>query len=105
VLIYHGSLAKFTSFKKEFKHTGEGAGSFHGFYFAESEYGAKFHIRSPLRSSNGYIYVCEIPDRFLSKDIEWSDGHYRGEVFGVGFENLSHLSILEIRTHEIVQVE
>lgn len=103
-LLYHGSLVKFSSFQKEYKLTGEGAGEFEGFYFVDNEEGAKFHIRSPLRSSKGFVYTCEIPDRFLSRNIEWSDGHYRGEVFGVSFENLSYLSILEIKYHEVVQI-
>ena len=97
-LVFHGSRNKFLRFDPAYQQSDEAARDFTGFYFVDNPYGAKWHCESPLRctGNEGYIYVCEIPERFLRREIQCSGCHYRGDTFGVRSTDINLLTILEV---------
>lgn len=98
--IYHGTKAKFIKFDSSFFKSGEGVGSFEGWYFTDNQAGAQKHVMSYLRDldGSGFVYECEVPDPYTIKNCEqgYTDTCYGCQSTGVLFENSHQIEIVNI---------
>lgn len=101
MLLYHGSKALFTKFDAVFYKTGEGVGSYDGWYFCSTPKGALYHCEKYLEcrpyGKGGYIYCCEVDDKFIDIDIDgcFTEHQYGRPIFGVKLEKTNHIKIID----------
>lgn len=99
MLLFHGSKSIFANFEPRYYRSGEGAGEFEGWYFAQSLKGAYKHVESYLRNIEGpgYVYVCNVPGEIAILDCEsgFTDSCYHGQAVGVSFVNSDKIEIVE----------
>jgi hypothetical protein len=102
MILFHGSKAKFDTFDPIYFRSGEGVGSFAGWYFTDNMAGAERHVTSYLRDhktdGSGYVYECEVPDHYAIENCEngFTDTCYGCQATGVLHENSHHIKILKV---------
>lgn len=100
VRLYHGSKSFFDSFDPVYYRTGEGAGSFVGWFFTDNLRGAERHVISYLRHLDGFgfVYECEVPDEYVVTNCEngYTDSCYGCQSSGVLLEYSNRIKILNV---------
>ena len=99
--LFHGTRAAFKKFDPQYFRSGEGVGSYNGWYFCKTLKGALAHCDSFLGcdvfSGEGIILRCEIADCYVDVDIdaEYTDPIYGRPVFGVALEKSIEIQVIE----------
>ncbi len=100
--LYHGSRNVFNIFDPSYIRTGEGAGSYDGWYFCSAPKGALRHCESYLkcdvRQKEGFILHCQVEKAFVDIDIEdaFTEPCYGRPVYGVLLENSSRIYVVRV---------